>query len=86
MAYITAEWLGGVVQDVLMEAVREAGRPEVQDDIEKVFKALYGGPSTGYGEALEANRAAPEEPSSADQDSRCAETRPPASLAAARAP
>ena len=55
-ARLTAQWLGEVVEDVLLEAAREDGRPEVQQDIEKVFRALFRGRAMGVGEALEADQ------------------------------
>jgi ParB-like chromosome segregation protein Spo0J len=58
-AQLTTEWLGEVVQDVLLKAAEDGGSPELQDDIDKVFKALFPGPSRGFGEDLEASPPLP---------------------------
>lgn len=39
-AQLTAEWLGDVVQNVLLKAAED--RPPLQDDIDRVFSALFG--------------------------------------------
>lgn len=59
-AQLTTEWLGGVVQDVLLKAAEDVGPAELQDDIDKVFRALFKGPARGFGEDLEANPPLPE--------------------------
>ncbi len=54
-ALLTTQWLGDVVENVLLEAAEGLGHPEVQKDIEGVFKALFPGQGTGFGQSLEAN-------------------------------
>jgi len=60
-AQLTAEWLSEVVEDVLLAAATDEGCPdEVQQDIGRVFRALFRGPAMGVGEALEADQTASE--------------------------
>jgi ParB-like chromosome segregation protein Spo0J len=59
-ASLTAEW-PDVVHRVLLEAAE--GRPELGDDIDKVFASLFKGHQPGLGEVLEANPPLPEAPS-----------------------
>jgi hypothetical protein len=54
---LTAEW-PDVVHEVLLKAAE--GRPELEDDIDKVFASLFKDHQAGLGEALEANQKAPE--------------------------
>jgi hypothetical protein len=57
---LTAEWLGEVVEDVLMEAAVDTGHPELQEDIERLFRALFPGhQAMGLGESLGASQGTP---------------------------
>jgi hypothetical protein len=57
---LAAEWLGEVVEDVLIEVAEDAGHPELREDIEKLFKTLFPGhQGMGLGESLEASLRAP---------------------------
>jgi hypothetical protein len=59
-AQLTREWLGDVVEEVLLEVAEDQEQPELQEDIEKLFRAFFSGPrAMGYGESLEADRTAP---------------------------
>jgi hypothetical protein len=61
-AQLTREWLGEVVEDVLLEAAEDERRPELQEDIERLFRAIFSGPRQrmGFGESLEATQSAPD--------------------------
>ena len=52
-AQLTTEWLGQVVEDVLLDAAKELRHPELQQDIERVFKALFPVSALGFGQALD---------------------------------
>ena len=45
---------------MLLKAAEDVGPAELQDDIDKVFRALFKGPARGFGEDLEANPPLPE--------------------------
>jgi hypothetical protein len=49
-AQLTAEWLGDIAQEVLLKAAEERGRSELQDDIDKLFTALFPGARRGFAE------------------------------------
>jgi hypothetical protein len=51
---LIAQWFPEV-EDVLTEVAEDEGRPELQEEIENLFRALFGGQVLGLGESLEAN-------------------------------